>query len=303
VKKIVLGTMGLLALISAFVLGALAAEGALSRISLVLSFLLWTVLFLYALARDNTLNSVSLLLLLASYAVCKAIRPPLPASLVALYVGFMLIGLAVFVSIENRHMQSFTSLWTSFLASDGARVLRVLAGVLVLAWVGLAAYSWSMPKVEPPVALRVIHPAPPSSIKVHGKQYDLARAQNPFRKKDADQFAQWVDEGKALYYQNCFYCHGDTLDGKGHFANAFTPFPANFVDVGTIAMLQESYVFWRVAKGGPGLPKESTPWSSAMPRWEDMMTPEEMWKVVLYIYEGTGHSPRTWEEAHIPREE
>jgi hypothetical protein len=28
--------------------------------------------------------------------------------------------------------------------------------------------------------------------------------------------------------------------------------------------LTESFVFWRIAKGGPGLPKEGAPWNSAM---------------------------------------
>ena len=76
------------------------------------------------------------------------------------------------------------------------------------------------------------------------------------------------------------YCHGDNLDGKGHFAHGFNPPPANFVDPGTIAMLQEAYLFWRIAKGGPGLPKESTPWNSVMPAWEDRLTEEQIWQVI-----------------------
>ena len=62
-------------------------------------------------------------------------------------------------------------------------------------------------------------------------------------------------------------------------------------------MLQESYVFWRVAKGGPNLPPNAHPWNSAMPVWENMLSEEEIWKVILWIYEGAGRSPRTWEES------
>ena len=98
-----------------------------------------------------------------------------------------------------------------------------------------------------------------------------------------------------VYFQNCFPCHGDNLDGAGQFALGFIPPPANFVDVGTIAQLQESYVFWRIAKGGPGLPPESHPWNSAMPVWENFLSEEEIWKVILYIYAGAGQAPRTWE--------
>ena len=56
-------------------------------------------------------------------------------------------------------------------------------------------------------------------------------------------------------------------------------------------------MFWRIAKGGPGLPKEGAPWNSAMPVWEDMLTAEEIWAVIIFLYEQTGFSPRTWEEA------
>ena len=105
-----------------------------------------------------------------------------------------------------------------------------------------------------------------------------------------------LEAGKKLDQRWCAQCHGDALAGDGHFANAFTPIPANFRDVGTISMLQESFVFWRVATGGPGLPKAATPWLSAMPVWQNLLTEEEMWKAILYIYAGSGSTPRTWEE-------
>ena len=43
---------------------------------------------------------------------------------------------------------------------------------------------------------------------------------------------------------------------KGPAARGFNPPPANFSDPTTIAMLQESYLFWRIKKGGVGLPIE-----------------------------------------------
>src|SRR5438132_990076 len=107
-----------------------------------------------------------------------------------------------------------------------------------------------------------------------------------------------VAAGAEIYIRNCVYCHGDNLDGKGHFAYGFNPPPANFQDPGTIAMLQEAYLFWRIAKGGPGLPKESTPWNSVMPAWEDRLTEEQIWQVIMYLYDATGQQPRRWETAH-----
>ena len=47
-------------------------------------------------------------------------------------------------------------------------------------------------------------------------------------------------------------------------------------------------MFWRIAKGGPGLPREGTPWNSAMPAWEDLLTEDEIWAVIIFLYEQTG---------------
>jgi len=55
-------------------------------------------------------------------------------------------------------------------------------------------------------------------------------------------------------------------------------------------------VFWRIAKGGPGLPREGAPWNSAMPAWEDILTEEEIWAVIIFLYDQTGAQPRSWEE-------
>jgi DMSO reductase family type II enzyme heme b subunit len=86
-----------------------------------------------------------------------------------------------------------------------------------------------------------------------------------------------------------------SLFGQGHFGEAFTPRPANFQDVGTIAQLQESYLFWRITTGGPGLPREGAPWASAMPVWHEMLKEDEVWKIITFLYDYTGHVPRSWE--------
>jgi len=55
-------------------------------------------------------------------------------------------------------------------------------------------------------------------------------------------------------------------------------------------------VFWRFAKGEPVLPREATPWNSAMPAWEDFLSEEEIWSAILFLYDQTGWKPRTWEK-------
>ena len=32
-----------------------------------------------------------------------------------------------------------------------------------------------------------------------------------------------------------------------------------------------------------------------MPVWEDFLTEDEIWSVIIFIYEQTGLEPRTWE--------
>ena len=159
---------------------------------------------------------------------------------------------------------------------------------------GYYAYTQAAAKPQAPPELRAVHPAPPASIQFRGKEIAIAGFDNPLRKDQAT-FKKNVAAGGEIYIKNCMFCHGDNLDGQGHFAAGFNPPPANFQDPGTIAMLQEAYLFWRIAKGGPGLPKESTPWNSVMPAWEDRLTEEQIWQVIMYLYEATGQQPRRWE--------
>jgi mono/diheme cytochrome c family protein len=170
--------------------------------------------------------------------------------------------------------------------------------VIVPLAAGAFTYDQMLPSFEAPLELRAIHPAPPSTAKIFGKRYDILKLENPYRrheKEDPERFGELVAEGAEVYARNCIFCHGDKLDGKGPYAAGLNPTPLNFQDVGTIAQLQESYVFWRITTGGPGLPKEAAPWISAMPVWEDFLSEEEIWKVILFLYDYTGHRPRSWE--------
>jgi len=75
-------------------------------------------------------------------------------------------------------------------------------------------------------------------------------------------------------------------------ATGFRLRPANFRDPGTIATVVEAYAFWRIKEGGRGLPNESSPWDSAMPRWKDELPDDDIWKIVLAEYELADVEPR-----------
>ena len=218
-----------------------------------------------------------------------------PKSVVLQYMLTVLVGVLIYVSDNEARWKQFKEPIHAVLVEPRLRMVRTALLVVVTALVGLIAYGQVATTVAAPPNLRSIHPAPPSEITFRGKSITLTGLENPLR-AHPDSLAAYIAEGKRVYYQNCLPCHGDHLDGQGHFAPGLNPIPANFQDNGTIAQLTESFVFWRVAKGGPGLPREGTPWNSAMPKWEDFLTEREIWSVILFLYDQTGWKPRTWEK-------
>ena len=222
------------------------------------------------------------------------IRPPAPWSVIKLYMTITVFAVLVYVSSDSDSWEAFLRPIRSTLADDSKRQIRVALMVILPLLTGYYTYSSVAAEQGAPPELRAVHPAPPATMTFRGKTIDVQGLENPFR-KDTANFTKHVAEGGAIYIRNCVYCHGDNLDGNGLFAPAFNPRPADFTDPGTISMLQEGYLFWRIAKGGPGLPKESSPWNSVMPAWEDRLSDEEIWKVILYLYDTTGYQPRRWE--------
>jgi mono/diheme cytochrome c family protein len=175
--------------------------------------------------------------------------------------------------------------------SFGVIVLRFVILIALPVLAGVITFFQIQTTVSAPPELRSIHPADPGVITVSGEQFVLQGLRSPLRAPDGSVAQADLEAGRDIYIRNCMYCHGDALDGNGMFADGLKPRPANFTDPGTIAQLSESYVFWRVAKGGPGLPVEGKPWNSAMPAWEDELTVTEMWQVIAYLYERTGQRP------------
>lgn len=228
------------------------------------------------------------------------ITPPLPSSIVGLFIAILTASLALYGSADQEKLAAIRSGISAFLTEK--RFSPWLGAALILAplAVGVNAYRNASREVEPPASGRTIHPAPPSEITFRGKKIDILKATNPYRELEAKEpaaFAGHVANGRAVYYRNCVFCHGDNMRGDGIFAYGFDPQPANFDDATTIAMLQESYLFWRIAKGGPGLPEESTPWASAMPAWEPVLQEGDIWDVILFLYSFTGRKPRAVERA------
>jgi hypothetical protein len=210
---------------------------------------------------------------------------PLPMSLIWLYLFLTTIGIIVFGTLSGQSTEALLGPIFRFLSGEGIAGPTKIARLAVLALfpllVGWQTYSGLVPRSEPPSENRTIHPAPPG---------EFVGLSNPLPNTPEN-----VMQGKGFFSAFCSPCHGAKFDGNGPASDGFNPPPANFVDPGTIAQLQESYLFWRIKKGGVGLPVEGHPWKSAMPRWEVELSDDMIWKIIMGEYAGSGHKPRTWE--------
>ncbi len=243
--------------------------------------------------------SASVLILVALYVFFAFIlQPPLPQSLIIQYMVICAVGVALVVSFDDATAARCSQSIRALFGDPALQIARQVALAIVVIGTGALTYAFIKPSNSAPVELRTVHPAPPSNLRIYGKTFNLLKLDNPVRKanpKGSPGYGKVVSEGGELYYKNCIFCHGDLLDGQGHFGKALNPRPANFQDVGTIAQLQESYLFWRITTGGPGLPREGAPWASAMPVWHEMLSEDEVWKIITFLYDYTGHVPRSWE--------
>jgi len=138
----------------------------------------------------------------------------------------------------------------------------------------------------------LIHATPPKFVTYNWRVIELPGLQNPLRTRGSREAN--LLEGKRVFFQNCVACHGPALDGKGRVAGALTASPRALNDPMFLPMHPEGYVFWRVAKGGQVLPAMMEPWNSAMPAFEDILTEDEIWAVVLFLYEQQGFTPGPW---------
>ena len=236
-----------------------------------------------------TLAMKGAVLLVAVFLIVKfglpLITAPLPMSLIWLYLFLTTVGIVVYGTLSAESTEALLGPIFRFLGGEGlngsAKLARLAVLVLVPLLVGWQTYSELVPSSQPPAENRTIHPAPP------GEFVGLA---NPLPNTPEN-----VMMGKGLFSAFCSPCHGAKFNGNGPASDGFNPPPANFVDPGTIAQLQESYLFWRIKKGGVGLNVEGHPWKSAMPRWEVELPDEWIWKIIMAEYAGSGQKPRTWE--------
>lgn len=206
---------------------------------------------------------------------------PLPSSLILMYMLLVAIGILLHATLSDDRMHQFVAPLAALFEEQAAAPRTLLLRVLVLGTLpllaGLYIYDALAPSADPPADPPGIH-------------FDLPEKylglENPLRWTEEN-----IHQGGVLFVRNCAPCHGDALDGNGPQARAFLPRPANFRDQGTIAQLDENYLFWRIKEGYRGLPAGSIRYRSAMPPWEEVLSDTEIWQIIMFEYSSAGKKP------------
>ena len=182
------------------------------------------------------------------------------------------------------------------------RYTALLAATVVAIPALAAANVYVQMNVPAPASLfsRTVHPASPSEITVHDKKIDLDAGENPFRQLETsnpDRVPQARRERAPGLLSELRLLPRRQHGRQRHVRARAGPDPDQLPRPGTIPMLRETFLFWRISKGGPGLPEEGGPWDTAMPAWEKFLKEDEIWDAILFLYDFTGQRPRAREEA------
>ena len=219
---------------------------------------------------------------------------PIPVSVISIYMGIVSLAILAYLSSSQERREEISRPLVRFMTEKRYTAFLAATAIALPALAAANVYVQMNVPIEPPFFPRTIHPASPTEITVHDNRINIDAGENPFRELETsnpDEFRKHVENGRQVYYRNCVFCHGDNMGGNGMYAHALNPIPTNFADGQTLPNLSESFLFWRISKGGPGMPEEGAPWDTAMPAWEKLLKEEEMWDVILFLYDFTGQRP------------
>jgi len=112
------------------------------------------------------------------------ITPPIPSSLLVMYMVPVTLILYVWISATKRSWEPFKSYALDTLTGANLhhRTLRAVIFVALPVVAAIMTYNqFKLPEYTAPPEFRTYHPAPPRTITVHGEVIDLQTARNPFR--------------------------------------------------------------------------------------------------------------------------
>ncbi len=146
---------------------------------------------------------------------------PIPASVVLIYMLIATGSLLAYASSSAERWEGVSRPILRLVLEPRFRGLLIGILLLIPLLVALNVYVKSSVPLEAPLFARAIHPAPPDVISVHENEISLDASVNPLRPLEAGDLAAYrrhVENGRRVYFQNCFFCHGDSMAGDGMFA-------------------------------------------------------------------------------------
>ncbi|MFQ5780897.1 MAG: hypothetical protein ACE5HN_08975, partial [Nitrospiria bacterium] len=129
------------------------------------------------------------------------IRPPLPSSLIVMYMSLYTICMFLYVSIYEDDKEAFFSpIMNFFIGGENEHVTRKMSRTVVLVMIplffGFQTFKRVTPSIVAPFAGRVIHPAPPG---------EFTGLYNPYR-EDEERYEENVQFGREVFFRNCVFC-------------------------------------------------------------------------------------------------
>ena len=165
-------------------------------------------------------------------------------SVLLLYVATLIVALLLYVTSSESGKEDFFRPIMAVILNNKLMPVRLLLLLVIPGLIAWQSYEMSLPSDVAPPRIRQIHPPPPASVSFAGPEIghydpkpkegekatphkamklDMVVADNPLRALQSsapEVFREHLKNGKAIYYQNCYFCHGDHLKADGHFANA-----------------------------------------------------------------------------------
>jgi mono/diheme cytochrome c family protein len=172
------------------------------------------------------------------------LQNPIPALPIDGLLGGMLIVVGVVPLIWH---QLFRRMWPAVFPT-----LALIGGVFILVGVLVGA--------EPVATLVTNLTAPEETVVV---------LNNPIPATPDS-----IEQGRAVYRQNCSSCHGPNGAGDGPLAATLDPAPANLRVHLVQGIHSDAQIFNWITKGFP---------NSAMPAFGDQLTEQERWHVINFI--------------------
>ena len=113
-----------------------------------------------------------------AYGILKIIVwPPLPSSLISIYMGLLTVVVFILISSTNRSWDEFkqTIMDTLLGKNRGYRIARAAIVIVLPLLAGILTYRFVNPAIEAPVELRTSHAAPPAVITVYPPEYFMQK--------------------------------------------------------------------------------------------------------------------------------